>query len=781
MNVNARSMARLVALAGACLLWACSGGRPPPATPLSPGLAEQLPAGTTLAVARPTPGVARIALWIRAGSRRAEPPALATAAAFWAEAATGAAARVSPDATSFTLSCDTRGEGIERCVSRLARAFSLKAPAEPEARRLRERVKAARLRGLAHDARQVDLASLRALFGEAVSALDPLGSDAADERLTPQAIAGFLGAHYAVNQAVLIASGDVAADELAKAFAAARRSAGGSARRPVALVARDGFQLITGSRPLIAAALATPSRAHATELAVALRELYPKAELRVVPLSGQPLLTIRLAAPDAPTRRLEQLVYELRRLAAESSGQGTLRPDESLDGLVREMGESWAAEGPVAALTSPWPLGVALSLPEAEAPESPEAKKRAEQRDRDARAAITLGAERALGETEGDSDEARAAVEAPNGVRIVVERRPGDRWFAAALRFSPGSAGDPVTRHGRAALLATLLSDSCGGPWGVGLDERLAALDARIAPLVDAEGVGLSITAPREHTHEALDLMLTCALRPRLGQRSLEDARLRLLGTLNRAAGARFAAHLGQLLSPRSPGAIAPWGTPFGVSEVTLAELRRLHAESAQGVRTALWVAADGDPAELARFVSRRVSRLPRGELATSTLELGPPRPLGGELADVPSLEVVLGVRAERVPRATLASDVFARALRDALAKRLGRPLWASGASHAGGAAAGVALALRETELPALEQALRAALDELVSWPRERWQGALASERLQRAGALSSAVGWARAAFSGGLAPGEPLASELAVIEQLCRATPSYWILRPRP
>jgi predicted Zn-dependent peptidase len=774
-------MARALAIA-VCLLWtACSRTQPAPVAPVQPSVVSKLPGGATLAIVRPTPGVARVALWIRAGSRVAELPAVATIAAFWAEAATGAAARVTPDATSLTVSCDTRGEGIERCVRRLTQAFALKTPADAELRRLRDRLRAARLRARGDEARQVDLASLRALFDGKLGTLDPLGSEQDDAQLTPAAVARFLGAHYGAEQAVLIAAGDVRASELASAFAGARKTPAAKATRPAALLAQDGFALVHGERPLISAALATPSREVSAALATALRELYPLAEIRVVPLSGQPLLAVRLAAGDAPFKRLEQLVYELRRLAVETKGAGELRPDESLDGLVRELGESWAAEGAVPPASAPWPLGVALSLPESDAPETTEAKKRAEQRTSDARAAIELGTERALGDVEGELDAQRARVEAPNGARIVVERRPGDRWFAAALRFTPGSAGDPVTRHGRAALLATLLSDSCGGPWGVGLDERLAALDARITPLIEADGVGLSITAPREHAEAALELMLGCALRPGLDQRSLEDARLRLLNTLGRTPGARFAAHLAQLLAPRAPGLVAPWGTPFGVSEVTLAEMRRLHADSAQGLRTAVWVAADGEPEALARFVSRRVSRLARGDAPAAAAELGPAQAMGGELADVPSLEVVIGLRADAAPRALLAADVFARALRDALAARLGRPLWAAGASHQHGAAAGVALALRESELPALEQVLASALAELKARPRERWQSALASERVERAGALSSSVGWARAAFRGSIEAIEPGDDERAVIEQLARAKPSYWVLRPRP
>ena len=80
---------------------------------------DTLQGGSTLALPRPTAGVAELALWIRAGARDAAPAQLATAAAYWAEEKTGAKARVLPDATELTLPCDTREEGLARCVARL--------------------------------------------------------------------------------------------------------------------------------------------------------------------------------------------------------------------------------------------------------------------------------------------------------------------------------------------------------------------------------------------------------------------------------------------------------------------------------------------------------------------------------------------------------------------------------------------------------------------------------------------------------------------------------------
>ena len=81
------------------VLASCSGHAPPPPVAPLPGKAvmDTVQGGTTLALPRPTAGVAELALWIRAGARDAAPAQLATAAAYWAEEKTGAKARVLPD------------------------------------------------------------------------------------------------------------------------------------------------------------------------------------------------------------------------------------------------------------------------------------------------------------------------------------------------------------------------------------------------------------------------------------------------------------------------------------------------------------------------------------------------------------------------------------------------------------------------------------------------------------------------------------------------------------
>jgi predicted Zn-dependent peptidase len=763
-------------------LSSCSHGAPPPVAPLpDKRVVDTLQGGATLALPRPTKGVAELALWIRAGARDASPSQLATAAAYWAEEKTGAKARVLPDATELTLPCDTREQGIARCVAKLASVFVLPPPSGADASRIRERLRSTRLRALSDGGRQLDLMALEALLGDAVRTLDPLGSDEGDVKVDHASVRAFVAQHYVPGHAVLLAAGDVRPDELGQAFAKAAKGPAVALPAASPLPLRDEVRIEASDTPTISLALATPDTRQAESIAARLHGLYPGASLHVAPLRTLSVLHVRVGASSEPLKRLQRLVFDVRRLPLEPPlAEEHVRPDESLRGLVRELGESWAGRGAARELNQPWPLGVALGVADP-ALATPEGQAKRESWERDARAAVKRGSELAQGAIDGKVDAQAARVTAQNGASIEVQRRPGDRWFAAALRLSPGAALDPVTRHGRAALLATLMATGCGVAWGAALEAKLADLDARLEPMVDAEGLGLTVAAPREHLFEALDLLVRCALRPQLTQRVLEDARLRLLARLERTLHARAEARLAHLLAPLAPGTFAPWGAPFGVAEASLTELRRLHAETLRGQSLHVWVAGDGEPRDIARFVARRVAVLEAGEATRAAPDLGPVHGLTGELSDVAALRVTIGLRAEGGERvAHLAPDVFAHALLSAVSKRLGRPLWAVGEDRGKWAAAGACLSLREEDLPRLEQVVQDAQAELRARDDAQWDADLRAARFAHASSLSSSLGWVRSAFGDARTLGSD-GEERELARKLAQATPAFFIERPRP
>jgi predicted Zn-dependent peptidase len=752
---------------------------PPP-----PSALEALPPGSTLAVRRPTPGAALVSLWIDAGARAADPPQLATAAAFWAADQAGASARVLPDGSELSLLCDTRGESLPACVQRLLRALHAPPPGEPQMVALRERVRSARARAAADPAREADRLALEALLGAPAHQLDPLGAEADDAALDGARLTQFLGAHYRKSRALLVGVGDLPPRELEGLFGAERAPGGapGAARAaPLAPGAAAAPSVAFGATNQIALALPLTDVGRAASVCERFLQIHSAGSARISQLTGLVVAHLSLPGGSAPFARLQSAVFDLQRLLIEGHESAPLPPPDGLEALSRQVGETWIARSalPAAPLHSSPAVALVLAR-DMHSPEQNEAEALAAAGERAARAVADASANSA-GTVQGQSDALSARVTSANGAQIEVVRRTGDAWFAAALRFAGGSAEDPPTAHGRAALLASLLADGCGFSAGRALDVWLTTIKARLTPLLDADGLGVAISAPAQHAQTALDTLLRCAMRANFGARAVEDARARLLRALWKREDAFLQATLAQSLLPSAPGAAAPWGTPDGVARVDASELRRLHEAHARGPLVSVWVAGDRDPLDTARFVARRLAQLPSEAPPQARPSLVARGDLTGAFSDDGRVRVVIGVRSERGTRASNAPALFAKALGDALARRVGQPLWAWGDSSNGLSVAGVAIALREEQLDAVPAHTHAALQEIAKRPEASFRGALSAATLAQSAALSSARGWAEAAFHGRLALREDPDEVESAIRKLAAERPTFFVLRPRP
>ncbi|MFT3923145.1 MAG: hypothetical protein QM778_11490 [Myxococcales bacterium] len=766
------------------LVAACGGAKPRPEVALPappPSAVEKLAAGSTLVVVRPTPRVARMSLWFDAGSRDGTPPQLAAASAYWAEEHTGASVRVLPDGTELSLLCDTHGRGVEACVGQLARAFGLSAPSQADCERLRAKVRQARVRSRGDGTREADELAFEALFGKTAASLFPLGAEADDAQLDPKNIQRFLGEFYRPARALLIAAGDVDQARVSAAFdkAASKQRSGAKPREALALPTQSGLQLRAGKQAWLSFALATPSTQAAAAVGFQMQRLYPQALAKITNLRGARVLHLRMPAGERPARRLQRAVFDLRRLALETAAKQAPRPEESLENLTRLLGEDWAARGPIAPPPNPWPLGVALVVnTESAAPE--DLDKKLQTLAKEAQAAITAGERNSLGETRGTLGALAADVTGEQGAEIHVRRRQGDAWMSAVVRFAGGSELDSATRHGRSALLATLMSDSCRFTADASLDARLIELGVSLTPLVSPTHVGLLVTAPSERWSEALDAVLRCALGPSLTSRALDDARLKLLRTLWAEPEPRLASALGHLLTPTAPGSLAPWGSPQTIASVHINEIRRLHAELAVARRLSILAVSDAEVTEVARFIARRVAALAPGEAAPKLAAPSVPEGVRGELTEEGALRAIVGVRVTERGADPMAARVFADLLGEALAKRALVLLHGWGERNSESLSSGVALALQEEALTTLDRSVRDALSELQHLPDAAVLARLVKANLERAARSSTARGYARAFFSD--EPSDARTDQqLASFRRLSQATPAFFVLRPAP
>ncbi len=763
-------------------LVACGRPQVPPSRALpAPSAIDNLAGGATLALPRPTPEVAWLSLWIATGARDGAPPQLITVAAWLIAERAGAEARVEPDATELRLRCDVVNGGLKACVERLGGAVTRHDVSESEAVRLRERVRSSRLRAATDRARLADERALRSLVSD-TRGVFPLGVADDDEKLSARAIDAAILQQMRIERSILIAAGDVDDDELDRAFARFRpRGTPPPLERRSAPALHSGLSVEEDEQASLAFAMATPDVPQAAAIAERLEIMYAGATTRVARMPSSALLHVRMPAGEEPFARLQRAVFDLRRLSVElPRGEGPPR-DDSLPGLTRELGELWLArDAEKAALSLPWPLGVAVT---ARAPATPGDDKdgpaRRARLERLARAAIAAGEANALGPLAGRADEHGADLTVPNGVRIHIERRRGDRWLGAVLRIDQGSRDDPDNRHGRAALLATWLSNGCGFAHGRTLNAHLNAIDAHVAPLVNTEASGVRIVAPTPHWQAALDTLLRCAVRPATHARAIEDARVRLLAALTQQPSALYEAFAAQALAAATPGFVAPWGTPLGVSSVPAAELRRLHREAIQGARLSVTVTVDADPGEVARFVSRRLAQLERGTPTATTTPAKAGTKLLGELQHVPTPRAVVALRTDGDARGRVAPSVVARALAEHLAQQIGQPIWNGGAGNSALAFGAVAIGVTEPALDSVPTIATTALQELARRSDEVWRIALRAAQLERSAQSSGANGWASLAFEAGARA--TLTEELALTRRLLLATPHFVVLRPAP
>jgi hypothetical protein len=298
--------------------------------------------------------------------------------------------------------------------------------------------------------------------------------------------------------------------------------------------------------------------------------------------------------------------------------------------------------------------------------------------------------------------------------------------------------------------------------------------------LVDAEGVGVRISAPAYYAEEALDTLLRCALRPALSSRTVDDARRRLTRWHAARRALQLQRTLARVVAPVAPGTIAPWGAAAGIAKVEAGELQRFHAQSASGSRIALWIAADREPGELARFAARRLAHLPRDAQPWPAITPGKPEPLGGALVRAGRRHVVIGVRAPSPSRHSLGARAFAQALAEELGARVGRPEWSWGESSTGLAAAGVSLLVSEEEIAEIRPLCQQVMQALAARSDDGWRALLAPMAVARAARLSHSRDYVEAAFYGTADAPRASDADVELARRLSLASPGFFITRPR-
>jgi predicted Zn-dependent peptidase len=652
--------------ASVCLLLATLAGcgassvtKPVVVTPLVELGVVQRSAGAgpdVAAISRPGGELLQLALFVDAGSRDADPPQVAALAAWLAAdaAGNGVIGHAWPDGIELSLSCPK--SQLERCLASLAAALSLRAVDATRWAEARARLADARRRALAADpSRDADRLALEALYGERGGAFLPLGRAEDDERAGVDAVRALLADAFGPRRALLIAAGDVEPGQLsrsaASAFAkapAARQPA--SSRSAAALPKEQGGLLVGVDRnAALSLAIASENLQRAEAAASELRERLLRERLAsavrghtfIARGAALALLRVQTTDPEAALRASAHEIELLRAEGTASTAQRTARDDLAM--LARRLGMRWIARAEPS--RAPLALGAgvlvaggrgdSVKLDDPDEPRRRTAQSRFEN-------AFEAGRAAAEPRTSGSKSDTSASLVLDSGARLELRKRGGDQ-LAVAVRFGCGAGGDPPLWHGRAALLAVLGTTACAGLEPEELTQRLHTLGAELAPRVDAESLGLLLTAPAASFGPALDLALACALHPTIDRQALAAARLKLKQRIGPTTGAReLAAIAAQSLAPTTPGALAPWGSGIRQASVGLPALQELSARCRRGATLAASVVGPVAIDELADRVARRVALLPVGRGGEETPPQQTSAPPTPAVPDQPTLGVVV-------------------------------------------------------------------------------------------------------------------------------------------
>ncbi|MBN1655798.1 MAG: hypothetical protein JXA30_18680 [Deltaproteobacteria bacterium] len=688
--------------------------------PVAPKALSLEAAVPILFVDKPTPGLVQLSLWVDAGSRDAAPPQVATVAAWVAARRAGSdvQAYVLPDGIEFSLLCESRE--ITRCLFRMSRALASRNPGEKEVQQARSKLEKARLAAESKDqGRAADRLAITALFGSGADAFFPLGQIEADEGVTKASVGDFLANHFGPSRALLVAVGKLQVSELSRvvqdnfsinpqarsqrakrlfdcASAEVRAEIGGVDEVTISAVAPDLASAVALGRSvnlsLLSAGFASPIKpvSHAFQL------------------RGGALVTIRLSKVSDAISLVRYAASEFFRLRIEGvEMRSAVSAADSPKELARTLGSRWCSQEE-RSNQGRYGLGVGVIASggradrlKSDAPDDGY-KKRLQASLQQALKAAKAIADPKL---QGSIREDRASLAAANGASIKVEKRTGDN-IAVAVRFAKGAESEPKAVHGRTALLATLATISCRGFPAELLKTRLREIDACIIPMVDSDSWGVVVTAPKKNWRQAVDIAMACALRPSTRSQDIAYARLRLLEKFRgEATSFRFASQAGLLISPASPGWVAPWGSPDSVANISSRELNRAVRDSVFGEAATIAAVGNLPVGQTARRIARRVAHLPKGLLPKAE---APSDARSFLLADRSPDSDIWAVIAWRSPGPVASRDgalAFVLRMRTQLETKGGiEPVWHDAGAGRWGAWAAIALRITDEALVNLER-----------------------------------------------------------------------------
>lgn len=194
-----------------------------------------------------------------------------------------------------------------------------------------------------------------------------------------------------------------------------------------------------------------------------------------------------------------------------------------------------------------------------------------------------------------------------------------------------GSAQDPGSRPGLAAITGDLLDEGSGDLDAQGVHEALGRIGAHLDTEIGADATLLEVTVLTEHARRALELVASMVRTPRLDQRDFDrvrDLRFNRLIQLRTLPPAVADRAFTQLLYPQHPYGHLPIGTEESLRALTLQDVTAFHRQAFVPGQATVIAVGDASHDRLAGLVEAAFADW-RGDAGS-----------GSALADVASIPV---------------------------------------------------------------------------------------------------------------------------------------------
>ncbi len=217
-----------------------------------------------------------------------------------------------------------------------------------------------------------------------------------------------------------------------------------------------------------------------------------------------------------------------------------------------------------------------------------------------------------------------------NGLRYVIRRSGDSDVFALHLAFAPRAASEPAGRDGITDLLHRIMARATTVHGPAALEDRLAALGARVK-LVDDPAVPfddyyttpeyswIRLEAPAGSWREALGVVAEMVRFPDLSDEALSSARREMQERVTRRDGSpkdTAAGALDALLAPGHPLTRPVYGTAATLGAITLGDLEAFHKTAITGRRTIASVVSPVPVDDVVRALESDLGALAGGDAA---------------------------------------------------------------------------------------------------------------------------------------------------------------------